>query len=160
MLPLHVSHGPICSRCHLHFLLSSRRRSPPHTHTDGSCIQQQRHLVNISLQIQRQILLLAVAETRKQPRTNNRSSALFPEDPCALAPFTSSPPALPPLDPSGDTQVWNCKCLLSGSEADVKRSVALRMILLRRGADERISYSRAKHSVTNLSLYLLNQEKW
>lgn len=34
------------------------------------------------------------------------------------------------------------------------------LILLGHGADERISYVRESHSITNLSLYLIYQEKW
>ena len=78
----------------------------------------------------------------------------------------SLPPSPHPREPSlrtiasSDTEQWNCKCLQSDWRIDLKHSAALRMILQRHGADERISYARELWGITNLSLYLLYQWKW
>lgn len=146
VLPLHVSHGPFHppNLIPLSSALSALlpQETPPRTQMDQTFSSSGILLIS-HCKYRDKSFFLVWSEPQKPPRTNNHGLQPYFLRSRALAPFISSPLALPPLDPSGDTQVWNCKCLLSGSEADVRRSVALCMILLRRGADERISYSRA-----------------
>lgn len=70
-------------------------------------------------------LLLSTGAEKSAENKRSCSPVLFPGEkratPCYLA---TSLWALPLLDLSSDTELWNCKCLLSDQEIDLKRSEA------------------------------------
>lgn len=126
-------------------------------HADRSDIQQRRrHLVNISLHKHRQIPLFEKKKKKSSwEQAITLSPVLFSSSRLPRLLLPASPPSarserryrttelqMPPIRPGVRSEA------LSGPFC---------LILLRHGADERISHVRELHSITNLSLHLLYQ---
>lgn len=88
---------------------------PPRLTEDSSTAQIDSFIVNISLRRCKQKPLFNRLRTGNSCRGSAASHGTPPHP-------ASSPPA---LDPSTDMQLWNCKCLPSDGETDLKRSQRL-----------------------------------